>query len=75
MKEKPQFQKCWPACGQAPEPMLAISQALQSNRTNRIAIDMKEGGSISLSVVSNSASPWTVAHQAPLSKGFSRQEY
>ena len=54
MKEKPQFQKCWPACGQAPEPMLAISQALQSNRTNRIAIDMKEGGSISLSVMSNS---------------------
>ena len=30
---------------------------------------------LSLSVVSNSASPWTVAHQAPLSMGFSRQEY
>ena len=29
----------------------------------------------SCSVVSNSATPWTVAHQAPLSKGFSRQEY
>ena len=27
------------------------------------------------SVVSDSASPWTVAHQAPLSMGFSRQEY
>ena len=28
------------------------------------------------SVESNSfACPWTVAHQAPLSKGFSRQEY
>ena len=26
-------------------------------------------------VVSNSAIPWTVAHQAPLSMGFSRQEY
>ena len=24
---------------------------------------------------SNSASPWTVAHQAPLSIGFPRQEY
>jgi len=23
----------------------------------------------------NSATPWTVAHQAPLSMGFSRQEY
>ena len=27
------------------------------------------------SVVSNSATPWTVARQAPLSTGFSRQEY
>jgi len=25
--------------------------------------------------VSNSATPWTVAHQDPLSMGFSRQEY
>ena len=27
------------------------------------------------SVVSDSATPWTTAHQAPLSMGFSRQEY
>ena len=27
------------------------------------------------SVMSNSTSPWTVAHQAPLSIEFSRQEY
>ena len=27
------------------------------------------------SVVSNFKIPWTVAHQAPLSMGFSRQEY
>ena len=26
-------------------------------------------------VVSDSATPWTVAYQAPLSVGFSRQEY
>ena len=25
--------------------------------------------------MSNSATPWTLAHQAPLSMGFSRQEY
>ena len=31
--------------------------------------------SVSCSVVSNSAIPWTVAHQGPLSMGFSRQEY
>ena len=29
----------------------------------------------SLSRVQLFATPWTVAHQAPLSKGFSRQEY
>ena len=30
---------------------------------------------VSHSVVSNSVTPWTVAHQASLSKRFSRQEY
>ena len=30
---------------------------------------------MSCSVTPNSATPWTVAHQAPLSMGFSRQEY
>ena len=30
---------------------------------------------LSLSVVSNSVTLWTAAHQAPLSMGFSRQEY
>ena len=31
--------------------------------------------SLSPSVVSNSATPWTAAHQAPLSTGFPRQEH
>ena len=30
---------------------------------------------VSCLVVSDSATPWTVAHKAPLSMGFSRQEY
>ena len=30
---------------------------------------------LSRSVMSDSATPWAVAHQAPLSMGFSRQEY
>ena len=30
---------------------------------------------VSCSVVSDSVTPWTVAHQAPLSMEFSRQEY
>ena len=35
----------------------------------------KESQSVSHTVVSDSAIPWTVAHQAPPSTGFSRQEY
>ena len=31
--------------------------------------------SVKSSVMSNSMTPWTVAHQAPPSMGFSRQEY
>ena len=31
--------------------------------------------SVSCSIVYNSATPWTTAHRAPLSMGFSRQEY
>ena len=30
---------------------------------------------VSHSVMFDSAAPWTIAHQAPLSMGFSRQEY
>ena len=30
---------------------------------------------LSCSVVSSSATPWTIAHQVPLSCGFSRREY
>ena len=30
---------------------------------------------LSHSVMSNCVAPWTVGHQAPLSMGFSRQEY
>ena len=30
---------------------------------------------VSHSIMSDSVTPWTVAHQAPLSMGFSRQEY
>ena len=37
--------------------------------------EVPESESVSCSVVSNSATPWTVAHQAPLSMEFSRQEY
>ena len=38
-------------------------------------VRMKRSESVSHSVVSDSAIPWTVAHQALLSMGFSRPEY
>ena len=37
--------------------------------------DRRYSESVSCSVVLNSATPWTVAHQAPLSMELSRQEY
>ena len=38
------------------------------------SLDMKEMSSVSRSVVSDSVTPWTVTHQAPLSMEFTRQE-
>ena len=35
----------------------------------------KKEESVNCSVMSDSATPWTVVHQAPLTMGFSRQEY
>ena len=35
----------------------------------------KPSESVSRSATSDSATPWTVAHQAPLTMEFSRQEY
>ena len=37
--------------------------------------DSDAGSILSRSVVSDSVTPWTVARQAPLHMGFSRQEY
>ena len=36
---------------------------------------LKKNESVSHSVMSDSATPWAVAHRAPLSMEFSRQEY
>ena len=47
-----------------------------SRRNVRLLLRCCSGqGQFSCSVVSDSATPWTVAHQAPLSMEFSRQEY
>ena len=42
---------------------------------NVFALERKKSESVSSLVVSDSATPWTVAHQALLSMKFSRQEY
>ena len=46
------------------------------NESERVRIEESERENVkSLSRVRLFATPWTVAHQAPLSMGFSRQEY
>ena len=40
-----------------------------------VTIRVASNSSCVCSVVSDSATPWSVTHQAPLSMGFSRQEY
>ena len=50
-----------------------ISRIKQDNATIQQMPDSWK--CVSGSVMSDSATPWTVAHQAPLSLKFSRQEY
>ena len=49
-----------------------MMQLLQKNEV--ILYSLKESKSVSCSVMSDSAAPWTADYQSPLSKGFSRQE-
>ena len=56
-------------------PPKAQSMTLSRSRVFADVIDLKSVCMLSCSVVSDSAIPWTVAHQAPLPMGFSRQEY
>ena len=44
-------------------------------RIGRVALTYIHCALLSRSVVSDSATPWTVARQAPPSMGFSRQDY
>ena len=45
------------------------------NKTDKIPASVKHKTGKSLSRVQLFGTPWTIAHQAPLSMGFSRQEY
>ena len=64
-------------------PLLSVSRRegkgcrLESLEFHRMTVDHSGGGSSSLVAMSypTLATPWTVAHQASLSKGFTRQEY
>ena len=59
--------------------LVSKSYATHMHRTSkwqiRLWIQVCLIPSISHSVVSDSVTPWTLAHQAPLSAGFPRQEY
>ena len=50
--------------------LVTTLEQMQKLELKEIKVNVK-----SLSRVRLSATPWTVAHQAPLSMGFSRQEY
>ena len=50
--------------------LVTTLEQMQKLELKEIKVNVK-----SLSRVQHSATPWTVAHQAPLSMGFSRQEY
>ena len=58
---------CWE------ERLLSVSPCGWVTKKTRLLVKGFE--SVTHSVVSDSPTPWTVAHQAPLSMGFSRQEY
>ena len=42
---------------------------------SNITLSLLKSENVSHSILSNSVTPWTVAHQIPLSVGFPRQEY
>ena len=64
---------CDPTDGSPPgSPVPGI---LQARTLEWVAISFSNVWKWSRSVMSDSATPWTAAHQAPLSVGFSRQEY
>ena len=60
----------WVCCE---ERLVSVSPSGWVTKEKRLLV--KGFASISRSVVSDAGTPWTVAHQAPLSMGFSRQEY
>ena len=49
---------------------MVVDQAILFN-----SLTKNQVSEVAQSLVSNSATPWSVAYQAPLTVGFSRQEY
>ena len=52
---------------------MVVDQAILFNSLTKNQVS--EVSEVAQSLVSNSATPWSVAYQAPLTVGFSRQEY
>ena len=51
-----------------------VSNLLSHNHPGKISLPPGGGGEVAKSCLTL-ATPWTVAHQAPLSMGFPREEY
>ena len=67
----------WPDIGPRQEAVFlqAVSPLWHRVKHPQLSAARKLGQVFLCSLASNSAIPWTAAHQAPLSMGFSRQEY
>ena len=63
--------KLWQRMSEAPLPYFLLNR-LSVTCGHLVSLNKPESETVSRSVVSDSATLWTVAHQAPLSKKFSR---
>ena len=54
---------------------MLVNQSIKNRRLSKVIHGQKEESMCACSIVPDSATLWTVICQAPLSMGFSRQEY
>ena len=73
--ESPSNSWFWRFTSTTPQAQLSSLQVLMNQHLSQKGLPHPREVKWSRSVVSDSATPWTVAHQAPPSMGFSRQEY
>ena len=71
----PPLQSCCPGLSTAVSTSGVLGAGSKPRRRSAPALDASSVPALNLQRVSDSATLWTVARQAPLSMGFSRQEY